>query len=288
MSQAAKAQPGASGEAVWLALSNSRLTRALANAIAREFDCDVVMGAQNPTAQPVGVVLVDDAHMRVLETAKQGAPEAQQTILISRQLKGPKPAEFVISHRNDEADLLSLILAVREYRRHLLTTSGEPMRRMAAIASLRSGEFSVRTEAEARDLALLLALACPSPNRVAAGLQILLINAIELGNLEIPPDVRKERQMRGTLRREVVKRMETPDFSDRDVRLQMSRTDRMISFVIQNDGPGMGEEELEIESSGLRGDRSPGLALVEELGFANISHRGVGAMIEALILLDPA
>lgn len=57
--------------------------------------------------------------------------------------------------------------------------------RQSPIGSIIEGLFDIRTPTEARNLATMLALACPDPGAVVVGLQELMLNSIEHCNLDI-------------------------------------------------------------------------------------------------------
>ena len=277
--------PASEPDAIWLAVSKPQLARSLSQAIAKDLDVPIIMGPQRGEAGNIGLVIADDNAGACLQEARRYAADNQFSIHVSKSKPARPTAHFMVSALNDQSALLSLIQAVWTYRDHVRSLAGDLHRRFACVGAMMSGEFSIRSEAEARDIAVMLALACPEPHRVAAGLQILLVNALELGSLEMDPKVRAERQLKGTHRADVARRREDEAYAGRDIRLKVMRSDRLISFIIQDDGAGLEEDELELQTSGLRGDRAPGLALAEELGFAQVRHLGIGATIEATLTL---
>ena len=67
------------------------------------------------------------------------------------------------------------------------------------IGCLQQGRFRVQTMDEAYDLALLIAQACPNSEKVAFGLNELIMNGIEHGNLEIGYDEKTSLQAKRSM-----------------------------------------------------------------------------------------
>lgn len=153
-------------------------------------------------------------------------------------------------------DVSSPITAVRaevsrtlEEFRTLIALRRDLHLRTSAIGQIVSGSFELRTREEGQCLATFLSLACEDPVPVAVGLTELLVNAVEHGNLEIGSTLKGQMIEEGTLIDEVNSRLEDPQFRDRRVRVQFSRSANEIRYEISDEGPGFDHHEVKGEDS---------------------------------------
>ncbi len=119
--------------------------------------------------------------------------------------------------------------------KELLTELGD---RTSAIGLIKSGIFEVRTPKEADGLTTLLSLACPDPASVALGIQELIINAIEHGNLNIGYDLKTQLLESGTWQEEIQARLVSDKYKDRVVTVHFMRREKSISITFSDQGEG--------------------------------------------------
>ena len=106
------------------------------------------------------------------------------------------------------------------------------------VGRLTRARFQIRSLEEADKLSAMLASQYPVPERVLTGIWELLSNAVEHGNLEIPFEVKTQFMLSCCYPQEVARRMETPDFASRVVRVGFKRRMRSIRLRICDAGPG--------------------------------------------------
>ena len=100
------------------------------------------------------------------------------------------------------------------------------------------GKFTFKSLSDARNLASLLATACPEPDSVMLGLTELMINAVEHGNLGITYKDKSALNVEGEWENEVARRLELPLYKDKNVTIEFSRNDNKITFLIVDQGNG--------------------------------------------------
>jgi sigma-B regulation protein RsbU (phosphoserine phosphatase) len=132
----------------------------------------------------------------------------------------------------------------------------------------------------------MLALACPNSDLVAIGLQELLINAVEHGNLEITADEKQKLIIEGGWRAEVERRLASPKYSGRVVLVNFQRGERMISITVQDDGDGFEFDNYLDRDVPTEGYRGRGIAMARDLSFSSLTYLGRGNLVEATILLQ--
>ena len=158
--------------------------------------------------------------------------------------------------------------------------------RQSAVGTINHGQFVLSSLDEARNLATMLALACPNSDLVAIGLQELLINAVEHGNLEITAQEKQDLLLDGKWRDEVERRLNSEEYAGRVVLVNFQRGERMISITIQDDGDGFEYDNYAASDMPSEGYRGRGIAMARDLSFSSLTYLGRGNLVEATILLQ--
>lgn len=269
---------------IWVMLGDSGLSRAVTKFLRERYRDEVVTDKRLPPGSTVGFVITDDAHASCLVEAEEHSAGAQQSILITHNTNTKARADFVLKSDVDFESVRSVFRAAREFRDEVLTLRADVAKRKSAIGTINHGQFIFRTLDEARALATMLALACPEPDLVVVGLQELMINAVEHGNLEITAEEKQSLLMHGVWRDEVEKRLLDAKYIDRVVIVSFQSSERMISITIQDEGAGFDHElqaKAELASDGYRGR---GIAMARELSFSGVTYMGAGNIVEATLL----
>lgn len=273
-----------SGGKVWARFKDARLARLIPDVLGDDLD-EIIAHDEVPDFEQIGIVIVDDAHADVLAAARAQSDSIVQTILISVDAS-PGRADFVLPADVDAQVLKSIYLAASEYRSQVAGLRRDVASRQSAVGTINHGQFVLSSLDEARNLATMLALACPNSDLVAIGLQELLINAVEHGNLEITADQKQNLIIEGKWRDEVERRLASPDYAGRVVMVNFQRGERMISITIQDDGDGFEYDnyvDSDVPSDGYRGR---GIAMARDLSFSSLTYLGRGNLVEATILLQ--
>ncbi len=234
-----------------------------------------------PDGEALAIMVVDASHIGLLD----GLAETTQTILIADNVADDR-ADFVLPADVDHTILKSVVTAAAEFCEQVQTLRSDVARRQSAVGNIISGQFAIRTLDEARNLATMLALACPNSDLVVIGLQELLINAVEHGNLEITGEEKQDLIMEGRWRDEVERRLASEEYADRLVQVSFQRGARLIAITIQDDGMGFDYERHEKEKGPVEGYRGRGIALARDMSFSSVAYLGRGNLVEATILLE--
>ena len=273
---------------IWLALAPGPVTDTLAEVLVAEAGDRVVVGPDLPAEGEIGIVVADQAHVRAIALAQGRASDAFQSVLLSHGTDETVQADFVLPPDSDPATLVAIVRIARDFQEEVANLRADVASRRSAVGTIMSGQFEFRTLDEARNLATMLALACPNSDLVAVGLQELLVNAVEHGNLEIGAQEKQDLLLSGQWRAEIEKRLLDPRYAARRVIVNFTRGRRMISLTIQDDGSGFDHAALEGEDGTGTGYRGRGIAMARSLSFASVTYMGSGNLVEATVLLDPA
>lgn len=153
---------------------------------------------------------------------------------------------------------------------------------------LNRAEFAFRTPSEARDIAALLANACPDGTRVVLGLSELMLNAVEHGNLGITYDEKSALISTDRLHEEIAARLNSPSHANKWAIVEVERASGEIRFLIRDQGKGFNwRQYLEIQPERAFDTHGRGIAMARMTSFDQIEYRGLGNEVLAVVKLTP-
>ncbi len=137
--------------------------------------------------------------------------------------------------------------------------------------------FAVRSRDEAAELAARLGEYFPEPGPAVLGLQELLFNAIEHGNLAIGTAHKAALLRAGRFVEEIGARLADPRYRDRRVSIDLVVRDRDVEVTITDEGGGFDAAAAlarDLEASAAPNGR--GIALTRATVFPSLTYRGCG------------
>ncbi|WNM62781.1 response regulator [Candidatus Nitrospira neomarina] len=155
------------------------------------------------------------------------------------------------------------------------------------VELLQQGRFHVRTMEEAYDLAFLLGRACPNSEKVVFGLNELLANGVEHGNLGIGFDEKTALQTSGTWEKEIQRRAGLPEYVHKVVDVLFERCLDCIRVTITDQGSGFDWRKYEqIDPDRILESHGRGIAMAKALSFSRVEYRGNGNQVVCIIKTD--
>ena len=152
------------------------------------------------------------------------------------------------------------------------------------VELLQQGRFQIRTMGEAYDLAILLGRACPDSEKVVFGLNELLANGVEHGNLGIGFDEKTLLQKTDTWEEEIQRRLLLPENVNKVVDVLFERLSDRIQFTISDQGQGFDWREYEhIRTDRILESHGRGIAMAKALSFSQIQYQGRGNQVVCVI-----
>ncbi len=157
------------------------------------------------------------------------------------------------------------------------------------IGCLQQGRFRVRTIDEAFDLALLIAQACPNSEKIAFGLNELIVNGVEHGNLHIGYEEKTILQATDQWEAEIARRQLLPEYEHKFVEITFERDPEKIQLIVTDQGQGFDWSDFEeIKASRLLESHGRGIAMAKALSFDHLEYQGNGNQVCCLVYLkDP-
>ncbi|KKJ75531.1 hypothetical protein WH95_17615 [Kiloniella litopenaei] len=263
-------------------------------------DPDAILFDDDLKADPIGLILISDEYDRDLLSASSlvlGAsrklPQQIPTVVMTEIDSRKSPLEVVVHNwfhtikKPCDLDILySVTCAAVNQFNHVRALLNEIETRSSAIGLITSGTFEFQTVEEARNLTTMLSLACPGADGIVIGLNELLQNAVEHGNLEIGYNLKTELLETGRLYDEIQNRIKLEPFNTRYVRVSYTRNDDEIVFIVEDEGKGFNwRKYLTIDDERIRSSHGRGIAMAKMMVFSELTYNDKGNRVTARIAL---
>lgn len=152
---------------------------------------------------------------------------------------------------------------------------------------LQLGRFRFRSVEEARLLAHFFAQAAPDPAPLAVGLQELLINAVEHGNLGLAYRDKTRLLLENRWQEELDRRLDLPEYRERYVEVLFERLPTALRFTITDQGAGFDwTRYLEFDPARVFDPHGRGIAMARKLSFSTLIYQGPGNSVVATLDLS--
>lgn len=159
--------------------------------------------------------------------------------------------------------------------------------KMKSLGCMQQGRFRVQTIDEAYDVALLIAQACPNPEKVAFGLNELIMNGVEHGNLQIGYDEKTKLQEHDQWEEEIIRRQELSEYVDKFVEIVFERYSDRIQLTVTDQGLGFDWNDFQsIKPERLLESHGRGIAMAKAMSFDHMEYQGNGNQVVCLVYLE--
>ena len=156
------------------------------------------------------------------------------------------------------------------------------------IGSLQQGRFRVQTIDEAYDVALLIGQACPDSEKVAFGLNELIMNGVEHGNLQIGYDEKTQLQETNQWEEEIARRQMMEEHAHKFVEVSFERHAEHIQLTVTDQGDGFDWSEYqEIRADRIMESHGRGIAMAKTLSFDHLEYQGNGNQVVCRVKIQP-
>ena len=186
-------------------------------------------------------------------------------------------AYYYLSKPYDQETLIAIVkTAIRDYQ-HYVHIQESLKRSAQTLKMMDKGLFNFRSLEDGRNLAILLANACPDSERVVLGLTELITNAVEHGNLGISYEEKSRLNAEGGWESEVANRLALPAYKDKYATVEFNRSDNEITFVITDQGKGFDWREfMKVSPERAFDSHGRGIALANSISFKKIEYLNNG------------
>lgn len=168
---------------------------------------------------------------------------------------------------------------------HETTSEFKKMRNGLAMCS--DARFSFQNLSEAQDLSLVIANFYPDPSKVILGINELLVNAIEHGNLGIAYEEKKQLLLSGKWHSEISNRILLPEHRNKYATASFARNEKELSLNITDEGIGFDwSRYLDFDPKRMMDPNGRGIATAKNGCFDELEFLGSGNQVRCKILLQ--
>jgi len=216
----------------------------------------------------------------IMQTAAGAVYEVQEGIEAG--------AFYYLTKPFDRAMLLAIVASAIRKAVKLREVQNDLLRQSRSVRNMQTGTFRIQTLEDVHNLSVLLANACPDPERIVMGLNDLLMNAIEHGNLGISYDEKTQLQDAEEWEEEIHRRLARPENMKKFVEVTFQRYEEEIHMVITDQGEGFDWTQYENFSPNLAlASHGRGIAMAKALCFDQLHYRGSGNEVLCVIRIPP-
>lgn len=184
----------------------------------------------------------------------------------------------------DRQLLLSVTAAAIEEHQKYLCLREDVARRNTALTLMDRGVFHFRTLAEADNLAVSLARACPRSSHLVVGLSEIFTNAIEHGNLGITFEQKAQLLAQKRWKQQVEALLDAPQNRDKRVTVTFVRQPGEVRITVLDEGAGFDwRRYMELDQSRAFAVHGRGIAMARQLSFDALEYRDPGNEVTCVI-----
>jgi CheY-like chemotaxis protein len=207
-------------------------------------------------------------------------PVIMQTAAASSQqiLEGIQAGVYYyLAKPYDEALLLSIVKAALLECKARLEMRDEVQKQRRTLGLMERARFRFRTIEENNNLCYFIANCFPNPADAVYGLNELMVNAIEHGNLGITYDEKSDLVQNGIWREEVERRLQLPQYAEKFATLEYEVQEKNLVVTIKDQGRGFNwQNYVDFSPQRAMDPNGRGIAIAKVRSFPHLEYRGLG------------
>jgi CheY-like chemotaxis protein len=217
----------------------------------------------------------------IMQTAAAGSEQVLQGIQAGVYYYLTKPYDDVL--------LVAILEAALKDARTKKEMREEVGRQRRMLGLMEEAIFRFRTLEDAKTLAFYIANCFPDPEKVVFGLNELLINAVEHGNLGITYSEKTKLVLGGTWMEEVERRLEAPEYINKHARLSFKAGEDAIAVRIKDEGEGFDwTKYVELSPDRATDPHGRGIAATRLMSFDSMEYLGIGNEVVCKVFVSQA
>jgi DNA-binding response OmpR family regulator len=234
--------------------------------------------------------------MEVLKAVKGDArfvdiPVIMQSAATARDqiLQGIKAGVYYyLTKPYEDQMLLAIVAAALQDATAKKKLRAEVSQHKRVMGLMEQSRFRFRTLEEARNLAFLIANCFPEPQAAVYGLNEMLVNAIEHGNLGITYGEKTQLILEGRLQEEIARRLALLEFQNKWAYLSFEANEQTIRVRIKDRGKGFDwRPYLEISPDRATHPHGRGIATSRLTSFTSVEYFGCGNEVLCTVAIAP-
>lgn len=184
---------------------------------------------------------------------------------------------YYLAKPYNEALLLSIVRAALKDSVGRRELREQVQKQKRTLGLMEKGCFRFRTLEETNNLSYFIANCFPEPEHMVYGLNELMVNAIEHGNLGITYDEKMELVLSGGWKKEIEYRLSLPENINKYAVLEYSASDEEFTVSIRDQGPGFAwQDYIELSPKRATDPNGRGIAIAKMKSFPLLEYKGNG------------
>ena len=217
----------------------------------------------------------------IMQTAAVGSAQVLQGIQAGVYYYLTKPYDDVL--------LLAILESALKDSKSKKEMKEQVSRQRRMLGLMEEAIFRFRTMEDAKTLAYYIANCFPEPERVVFGLNELMINAVEHGNLGISYTEKTKLVMAGTWMQEIERRLDSAEHRNKFARLTFKAMTDSIVITIKDQGPGFDwNKYVELSPARATDPNGRGIAASKLMSFDSMEYLGHGNEVRCTVDVRPA
>lgn len=232
--------------------------------------------------------------MEVLRAVKKDPrfadiPVIMQSAATAREqiLQGIKAGVYYyLTKPYEDQMLLAIVAAALRDAAGKKSLRQEVIQQKRVLGLMEQSRFRFRTLEEARNLAFLIANCFPEPEGAVYGLNEMLINAVEHGNLGITYSEKTQLVLTGRLFDEIGRRLALPENQNKWAYLSFEALEHELRVRIRDQGKGFDwRAYMEISPERATHPHGRGIATSRMMSFTSVEYLGCGNEVLCTVAL---
>lgn len=159
----------------------------------------------------------------------------------------------------------------------------------SGFETLDAADFEFKYFEETEGMGHFLSKFFPEPHRVLSGVQNLLINALEHGNLKVQHKKKSKDFNFQEWRKEILEKQNLPDNKNKSIRVSFRKGDEDITLTIEDDGDGFEwKRYLDLDPSNALKNFGRGIAMANKINFDKVEYNEKGNKVKITVFnVDP-
>ena len=185
------------------------------------------------------------------------------------------------------AALRTIVRAALEDRWRLREVAPQARPLIDALRFAEAATFSIRSLADAEELAGLFAAFCGEPRLALIGFTELLVNSVEHGNLAVGYKEKGVLKRESRWREEIERRSNLAQYRERRVRVTLQRVKDRIAYRIVDQGEGFDWKRfIDFDPDRAFDPNGRGIALTRTIGFSDLHYESTGNVAVGTVALS--
>ena len=156
----------------------------------------------------------------------------------------------------------------------------------SAITHLERGQFRFSSLNDCYALASLLSCAFPKPTEVIVGITELMLNALEFGQVGLSYDEKTDLIDKNQLQSYVSAKLASPEFTDKSVKVMLTRTATEVIVSIEDQGKGFDwQKYINFSPARATHNHGRGIATAKLMSFDSLTYMNDGSKAVAKVVL---